>query len=98
MTGRKKDTAKRERIAELLRKDTPTEVIIERLGCTKQFVSEIRQEMKSAGTSIDRNAISPTELICFVDFWEREQNDDDEKRTARDGPFARHCRRSKETT
>lgn len=46
MTGRKKDTAKRERIAELLRKGTSTEAIVLRLGCTKQFVSEIRQEMK----------------------------------------------------
>jgi len=46
MTGRKKDIAKRERIAELLRNGTTTEAIVARLGCTKQFVSEIRRELK----------------------------------------------------
>ena len=49
MTGRKKDTAKRERIAELLRKGTSTEAITLRVGCTKQFVTEIRQELKAKG-------------------------------------------------
>lgn len=46
MTGRKKDTAKRERIAELLRKGTSTEAIMARLGCNKDLVYQVRKEMK----------------------------------------------------
>lgn len=46
MTGRKKDTAKRERIAELLRKGTSTEAIMARLGCGKDLVTFVRQEMQ----------------------------------------------------
>ena len=46
MTGRKKDAVKRERIAELLRKGTSTNVIVERLGCHKDLVHKVRQAMK----------------------------------------------------
>lgn len=46
MTGRKKDTAKRERIAELLRKGCTTEAIMARLGCGKDLVMFVRQEMQ----------------------------------------------------
>lgn len=46
MTGRKKDTAKRKRIAELLRKGTSTEAIMIRIGCGKDLVTFVRQEMQ----------------------------------------------------
>lgn len=46
MTGRKKDTAKRERIAELLRKGTTTEAIALRVGCHEDLVYQVRKEMK----------------------------------------------------
>ncbi len=45
----RRDEFKRARIAELLRKGTTTEAIVERMGCSRQFVSEIRQELKQKG-------------------------------------------------
>ena len=46
MTGRKKDTTKRARIAELLRKGCATEAIMVRVGCGKDLVTFVRQELK----------------------------------------------------
>lgn len=50
MTGRKKDTAKRERIADLLRKGCTTEAIMIRVRCGKDLVTFVRQEMKGETT------------------------------------------------
>jgi DNA invertase Pin-like site-specific DNA recombinase len=46
VTGRKPDTAKRERIADLLRKGVETTAIVTRLGCHKDLVHQVRKEMK----------------------------------------------------
>ena len=46
----RKDTVKRERIAVLLRKGVETKAIVERVGCSKDLVHTVRQEMKSEKT------------------------------------------------
>jgi transposase len=43
----RRDEFKRARIADLLRKGVSTEAIVERVCCSKQFISEIRQELKA---------------------------------------------------
>lgn len=55
MTGRKKDTVKRDRIAELLRKGTPTSAIVERVGCHKDLVHRVRQAMRSSFDGAQEN-------------------------------------------
>lgn len=45
MTGRQ-DMVKRTRIATLLRKGLETKVIVERVGCNKDLVHKVRQELK----------------------------------------------------
>lgn len=46
MTGRKKDTTKRTRIAELLAKGCTTEAIMMRVGCGKDLVTFVRNDLK----------------------------------------------------
>jgi hypothetical protein len=47
MTGRRKDTAKRERIAQLLRQGLQHKVIMERLSCGNDLIATVKKEMEA---------------------------------------------------
>jgi hypothetical protein len=48
MTGRKKDTEKRKRIAALLRKELAPHVIKERLGVSKDLITMVKKEVEAS--------------------------------------------------